>query len=83
MSPIVFIDTFYDKIDANFVDMNNKDAVDKIIAHFIEQGFRRIGFIASNVATINFQLRAEAFLECMKIRGLDVSPSNIVRRLDL
>src|SRR5208282_6374204 len=77
-SPIVFIDTFYDKIDANFVDMNNKDAVDKIIAYFIKQGFRHIGFISSNVATINFQLRAEAFLECMKAHRLTVSPSDIV-----
>jgi LacI family transcriptional regulator len=78
MSPIVFIDTFYDKIDANFVDMNNKDAVDKIIAYFTENGFRDIGFISSNVETINFQLRADAFLECMKDRGLIVSRSNIV-----
>jgi LacI family transcriptional regulator len=77
-SPIVFIDTFYDKIDANFVDMNNKDAVDKIIEFFIQQGFRNIGFISSNVATINFQLRADAFLECMKARGLNVSPTDIV-----
>jgi LacI family transcriptional regulator len=77
-SPLVFIDTFYDKIDANFVNMNNKDAVDKIISYFINQGFRRIGFVASNVATINFQLRTEAFLECMKFRGLSVSPSDIV-----
>lgn len=76
--PIVFIDTFYDKIDANFVNMNNKDAVDKIISHFVERGFRRIGFIASNVETINFQLRTEAFLECMTSRRFDVAPGDIV-----
>jgi LacI family transcriptional regulator len=77
-SPIVFIDTFYDKIDANFVDMNNKDAVDKIITYFIENGFRNIGFVSSNVETINFQLRADAFLECMKDRGLDIPQTSIV-----
>jgi LacI family transcriptional regulator len=77
-SAIVFIDTFYDKIDANFVDMNNKDAVNKIIAYLMKQGFKNIGLISSNVETINFKLRAEAFLECMKERGLTVSPSDIV-----
>jgi LacI family transcriptional regulator, galactose operon repressor len=77
-SPIVFIDTFYDKIDANFVDMNNKDAVDKVIEYLVSNGFKNIGFIASNVATINFQLRAESFHQCMKDRGLCVSPTDIV-----
>lgn len=77
-SPLVFIDAFYDKIDANFVDMNNKDAVDKIIGYFLEQGFRRIGFVASDVSTINFHLRAEAFFECMNARGLEVSSSDVV-----
>jgi LacI family transcriptional regulator len=77
-SPIVFIDAFYDKIDANFVDMNNKDAVDKIIEYFVNNGLKNIGFIASNVPTINFQLRAEAFLQCMNERGLYVAPTDIV-----
>ena len=52
--------------------MNNKDAVDKIISHFLgrEEDLGWIGFIASNVETINFQLRTEAFLECMRYIGV-------------
>ncbi|MDB5437603.1 MAG: helix-turn-helix family protein [Caulobacteraceae bacterium] len=77
-APLVFIDTFYDRIDANFVNMNNKDAVDKIISHFIEMGFSRIGFVSSHVETVNFQLRTEAFIEGMTAHGLDVNPADMV-----
>lgn len=76
--PLVVIDTFYDVLECNFVNMNNKDAVYKILSHFVERGFRRIGFIASNVKTINFHLRREAFVEGMKAFGLKFSPRDIV-----
>ena len=76
--PLVFIDTFCDVLECNFVNMNNKDAVFKILSHFADQGFRRIGFIASNVQTINFRLRREAFLDGMKALGLNVSARDIV-----
>lgn len=77
-APVVFIDTLYDRIDANFVNMNNKDAVDKIIAHFVELGFSRIGFVSSDVETVNFRLRSEAFFEGMQAHGLKVKPSDVV-----
>ena len=76
--PLVVIDTFYDVLECNFVNMNNKDAVYKILSHFVERGFRRIGFIASNVKTINFYLRRQAFVEGMKAFGLKFSPRDIV-----
>src|SRR6218665_1095118 len=47
--PTVFIDTFYDVLDANFVDMNNEDAVYKVLARFKQQGYERVGFVASHV----------------------------------
>lgn len=77
-TPLVVIDSFFDVLDCNFVNMNNKDAVYKIIACFVERGFKNIGFIASNVQTVNFQLRKEAFLEGMKAFGLGFSTRDIV-----
>ena len=76
--PLVVIDSFFDVLECNFVNMNNKDAVYKIIAYFVERGFRNIGFIASNVQTVNFQLRKEAFVEGMKAFGLSFSTRDIV-----
>jgi LacI family transcriptional regulator len=77
-TPLVVIDSFFDVLECNFVNMNNKDAVYKIIAYFVEHGFSNIGFIASNVQTVNFRLRKDAFLEGIKAFGLNFSTRNIV-----
>jgi LacI family transcriptional regulator len=76
--PTVFIDTFYDVLDANFVDMNNEDAVYKVLSHFQRQGFQRIGFVASHVDTTNFRLRRDAFFKNMTRLGLSVNEADIL-----
>ncbi|OLP62424.1 LacI family transcriptional regulator [Xaviernesmea oryzae] len=76
--PTVFIDTFYDVLDANFVDMNNEDAVHKVVSRFQMQGFERIGFVASHVDTTNFRLRREAFFKTMARLGLAVREADIL-----
>ena len=76
--PTVFIDTFYDVVDANFVDMNNEDAVYKVLSRFQAQGFRRIGFVASHVETTNFGLRRDAFFKNMSRLGLPVHEDEIL-----
>lgn len=76
--PTVFIDTFYDVLDANFVDMNNEDAVYKVLSRFQKQGFQRIGFVASHVDTTNFRLRRDAFFKNMARLGLQVNPADVL-----
>lgn len=76
--PTVFIDTFFDVIDANFVDMNNEDAVFKVLSRFHQQGSRRIGFVASHVETTNFKLRRDAFFKNMARLGLSVDAADIL-----
>jgi LacI family transcriptional regulator len=76
--PMVVIDSFFDVLDCNFVNMNNKDAVYKIISLFVDRGFKHIGFVASNVQTVNFRLRREAFIEGMKAFGLGFNAKDIV-----
>jgi LacI family transcriptional regulator len=76
--PTVFIDTFYDAIEANFVDMNNNDTVYQVLSHFKAQGFRDIGFVGSEVETNNFHLRREAFFRNMEILGLTASKAHVL-----
>jgi len=76
--PSVFIDTFYDVIDANFVNMNNEDAVYKVLSRFHNQGFERIGFVASHVDTTNFRLRQEAFFKNMTRLGLKLNEADVI-----
>ncbi len=76
--PLVVIDTFHDLLECNFVNMNNGDAVYKMLSHLAERGFRHIGFIASNVQTANFRLRRDAFADGMKRLGMGFSPRDVV-----
>jgi LacI family transcriptional regulator len=76
--PTVFIDTFYDVLDATFVNMNNEDAVFQVLSHFKSRNFRRIGFVASHVDTTNFRLRREAFFKNMRRLDLDVREEDVV-----
>ncbi|GLK71496.1 LacI family DNA-binding transcriptional regulator [Ancylobacter dichloromethanicus] len=76
--PIVFIDTFFDVVEANFVNMNNEDAVHQVLARLRQQGFGRIGFVASHVDTTNFRLRQAAFHRHMARLGLGVDPGHIL-----
>lgn len=75
---IVFVDTFLDYISADFVDMNNTDAVYKLIRHFKNFGHSRIGLIKSSVNTRNFQLREKAFYQVMKAMDLEVNDDYII-----
>ena len=76
--PLVVMDTFCEFAECNMVNMGNSEAVFKIVSHFAQCGFKRIGFIASDVQTINFQLRKSAFVEGIKKLGLRLNPKDIV-----
>jgi len=76
--PTVFIDTFYEVVDANFVDMNNEDAVFKVLSRFKQLGLSRIGFVASHTQTTNFRLRRDAFFKNMQRLDLQVRENDIL-----
>lgn len=78
-SPFVIIDTYCDYLECSFVDMNNKDAVHKIVSYLVNSGFSEIGLISSNVATMNFHLRDRAFLEVARSFGLTVKEQHVVK----
>ncbi len=74
---IVFMDTFQDYIAADFVDMNNTDAVYKIIKHFLQNGHLKIGLIKSSVQTRNFFLREKAYFQVMHDLGIPINKDYI------
>jgi LacI family transcriptional regulator len=49
-----------------------------VLSRFHNQGFRRIGFVASHVDTTNFRLRRDAFLKNMTRLNLPVHESDIL-----
>jgi len=75
--PTLFLDTYYDFIDSDFVDMNNKDAVYKIVNHLLANGHREIGFVRSTVETNNFQLRDIGFRKAVAALHVPIKEEHI------
>jgi DNA-binding LacI/PurR family transcriptional regulator len=65
-TPMVFIDTEYEHLPFNFVDMNNLEAAYQIIKHFIDNGHTNIGMIKTTVETGNFRLREQGFFSALQ-----------------
>lgn len=77
--PIVVIDTTFDFIRLDFVDMNNTEALFQIVRHLLENNHRDIGLIwGEQVEARNFELRRTAFEQAMKYFGLPFNPRSII-----
>jgi DNA-binding LacI/PurR family transcriptional regulator len=77
--PIVVIDTTFDFVDFDFVDMNNTEALFQIIRYFRDNNHRDIGLIWSeDVQVRNFELRRLAFEQAVKYYELPFNPRNIL-----
>lgn len=75
--PLVFLDTFYDFLPYDFVDMNNIDSVYTIMTYLLEQGHTDIGFVRSSVDTHNFYLRDRGFWDAVKALSLPIKEKNV------
>ena len=71
--PIVFIDIYLFSICADYVNMNNMDAVYKVISYLKELGHKDIGMLTSSIATGNFKLREMAFYRSLNSMGLPIN----------
>jgi LacI family transcriptional regulator len=74
-TPLVFIDTYHDFLQFDFVDMNNADCVFAIIEHFASRGHRQIGMVKGAIETRNIRLREEGFKESLARHGLSFDPA--------
>ncbi len=72
--PLVFIDTYHEFLDFDFVDMNNEDSVYTIVKALAGLGHRRIGMVKGSIETRNFKLREEGFVASLARLGLPFDP---------
>lgn len=75
--PVVFIDTYHDFIDFDFVDMNNEEAIFMILKYLLSMGHREIGFIEAKIETRNIRLREMAYSLGLQKLGLPENKDNI------
>ena len=64
--PVAFIDTYFDYLPYDFVDMNNIEEVFQIVRYFYDRGHRSIGMVRSDVEVKNFELRDIGFQRALK-----------------
>jgi len=77
--PVVVIDTTFDFIGLDFVDMNNMEALYQIVRFFLENNHREISLIwGEDVAARNFELRRVAFEQALRFYGLPFSSRNVI-----
>ncbi len=70
---MVFIDSYFYDLPADYVTMNNREAVYKAIAHFKDAGYRDVGFFSGNLFTPNFYIREEAYYLALQRYGFKVN----------
>lgn len=72
-TPLVVLDTCFDTLPVNFVQINNVMGAYHAGAHLYELGHRRIGYIESSIRIQNFEERKLGFIEALMDRGLELS----------
>ncbi|MGE4585233.1 MAG: LacI family DNA-binding transcriptional regulator [Sphaerochaeta sp.] len=68
--PYVVIDTFFDHVQCDFVDMANIGAVYQLISYLKDKGNQTIGMVTCSVKSGNVLMRERAFLLAMQEFGM-------------
>ena len=68
--PVVLMDSYFPRLDVPHVLVNNYEGVMKGMAHLIEKGFRRIGFVTVDLNLVQMEERLKAYQDSMHKEGL-------------
>jgi LacI family transcriptional regulator len=68
--PVVLMDSYFPGIDVPHVLVNNYEGVLKGMAHLIEKGYRRVGFVTVDLNLVQMEERLKAFQDSMHKAGL-------------
>ncbi|MCP8967751.1 LacI family DNA-binding transcriptional regulator [Ectobacillus ponti] len=73
---LVVLDTCFETLNVNFVDMNNVYGAYCAAQYLIEQGHRDIGYVQADSRIYNFDMRKKGFLQALEEHGLMLSEEN-------
>ena len=77
--PVVLMDSYFPGIDVPHVLVNNYEGVMKGMAHLIEKGYRRVGFVTVDLNLVQMEERLKAYQDAMHKHEL--STDNLVLTL--
>ncbi len=74
---VVFLDTYYEEIDADFVSINNEQGAYLAGKYISQKGYKNIGYVASNKPISNFLFRRKGFRKVLHEVNLKVAPEHV------
>lgn len=74
---VVFLDTYYENVDADFVSINNRQGAYLAGKYIVEKGYTDIGYVASNKIISNFLYRREGFRRAIHEANLKIDATNV------
>jgi len=72
LTNVVFIDTYYHNIKADFVTMDNYQGAYDAGLFMLAQGYQKIGYVASDKLVSNFRMRRQGFKDALATQNLEV-----------
>ena len=77
--PIVVLDAYFEKLDFNFVLINNIQGAFTATEHLIKQRRAQPGYLRSDYWISNFDQRADGFYKAIRANGMSTSKSPVLR----
>ena len=75
--PKVFVDTFFEYVNASFVDMSSSDEVYQVVKYLYDMGHTEIGYVRSKSRTQNFIRRDIGFKRALEYLNLEYKEENV------
>jgi DNA-binding LacI/PurR family transcriptional regulator len=67
-----------ERLSVPYVDIEWLSAMRSLVSHLRQQGHQRIAFMTAGGQSLPYEVRYQAFLEAMRLEGLDVSVSAVL-----
>lgn len=77
--PIVVLDAYYEKLDFNFILINNVQGAYMATEHLIKKRRTQPGYLRSDYWISNFEQRADGFYKAIRAAGMSTAKSQVLR----
>ena len=77
--PMVVLDAYYEKLDFNFILINNVQGAYMATEHLIKKRRTQPGYLRSDYWISNFEQRADGFYKAIRAAGMSTAKSQVLR----
>ncbi len=77
--PVVVLDAYFEKLDFNFILINNVQGAFMATEHLIKKRRTQPGYLRSDYWISNFEQRADGFYKAIRAAGMSTAKSQVLR----